>query len=137
MIAFTVPGDPRPLLRARSRRGGGKPYDPEENRIAKDGVIYAFRAVHTGPPESRPVRVSLTFRFARPLDHHVARDRSRPVKPNTPRWHAQKPDVDNLIKLVLDALTGVAWDDDVQVAWVTARKSWDSVDGTDVSIAVL
>jgi Holliday junction resolvase RusA-like endonuclease len=37
-------------------------------------------------------------------------------------WHFNRPDADNLAKAVLDALNGVAWVDDGQVAVVQAIK---------------
>jgi len=44
------------------------------------------------------------------------------------RWHAQKPDGDNIAKAVLDALCE-HWADDCQVAWLTVRKRWYSGTG--------
>jgi hypothetical protein len=37
-------------------------------------------------------------------------------------WHATKPDVENLAKALLDALTGILWVDDGQVAELVLRK---------------
>ena len=38
------------------------------------------------------------------------------------RWHSKKPDIDNLWKAVLDAASGVLWQDDRQiVAGKTAK----------------
>ena len=46
-----------------------------------------------------------------------------------------KPDADNILKSVLDALTGVAYEDDSQVTTAVVRKM-DQVpaDGTDVLV---
>ena len=38
-----------------------------------------------------------------------------------------KPDTDNCIKFVLDALNGVAWHDDYQVVQINATKCYDSL----------
>lgn len=38
--------------------------------------------------------------------------------------HTKKPDVDNLIKSVLDALNGIAWEDDAQIVKVSATKEY-------------
>lgn len=36
--------------------------------------------------------------------------------------HTKKPDADNVLKAVLDALNGLAWVDDAQVFSATVRK---------------
>jgi Holliday junction resolvase RusA-like endonuclease len=40
----------------------------------------------------------------------------------------KKPDIDNLTKAILDALNGIAWNDDAQVAQITAKKVWSIQD---------
>jgi Holliday junction resolvase RusA-like endonuclease len=37
--------------------------------------------------------------------------------------HAKRPDGDNLEKFLNDALTGVLWQDDAQIAWLLRSKS--------------
>ncbi len=49
--------------------------------------------------------------------------------------HTQKPDIDNLIKAILDGLNGVAWKDDAQVCKVTASKRW--YDGKPMAIVIV
>ena len=39
-------------------------------------------------------------------------------------WCITKPDTDNVVKLVLDALNGIAYKDDNQVVKITAFKKW-------------
>jgi Holliday junction resolvase RusA-like endonuclease len=45
-----------------------------------------------------------------------------------------KPDIDNLTKAILDALNGIAWNDDAQVAQITAKKVWSKQDQIEVKI---
>ena len=47
-----------------------------------------------------------------------------PKREKLPSPNLVKPDVDNIAKAVLDALSGVAWDDDSQVVELTVKK-WD------------
>ena len=45
-----------------------------------------------------------------------------------------KPDLDNVEKAVLDALNGVAWNDDKSVVVLIARKVWADTGGVEITI---
>jgi len=45
-----------------------------------------------------------------------------------------KPDIDNLTKAILDALNGIAWNDDAQVAEIKAKKIWSQKDLIEIKI---
>ena len=45
--------------------------------------------------------------------------------------------MDNVAKAVLDAINGVAWHDDSQVAELIVRKSYGTAVATEVTIAEL
>lgn len=49
----------------------------------------------------------------------------------------KKPDIDNLIKVISDALNKVAYADDAQIVAVTARKQWNEREGVWVGIEYL
>ena len=51
--------------------------------------------------------------------------------------HTKKPDIDKLVRLVLDALTGIAYVDDSQVVLLYAEKSYvhPAVAGCSITIA--
>ena len=63
-------------------------------------------------PKPRGLVVSVTFQFVRPPS---ALKRLYPTV---------KPDIDKLIRAVLDALTGIAYEDDAQVLSLTALKTY-------------
>jgi Holliday junction resolvase RusA-like endonuclease len=69
-----------------------------------------------------PVAVELRFAMPRPKSHIGAKG----LKPSAPQFHAGKPDVDNLAKLVLDQITknGCIWRDDSQVVSLRCDKFW-------------
>ncbi len=69
----------------------------------------------------------------RPKTHYVANDRARPLKESAPApgEYAQKPDLDNCVKAVCDALQesrlfpdGLLYADDKQVDYLLTRKLW-------------
>ena len=49
-------------------------------------------------------------------------------------WPAKKPDSDNIAKVVLDALNGIAYHDDTQIVMVVAKKVYSSLEGLDVTV---
>lgn len=61
------------------------------------------------------------------------------IKPKTVNRNrpSVKPDLDKLIRAVLDALTGIAYTDDSQVVRILAQKSYGSVEGVRVVMAVI
>ena len=48
--------------------------------------------------------------------------------------HLNRPDLDNLIKIICDGLNGVAYKDDNQVAIISAEKVYDDEDRVEVII---
>ncbi len=124
----TVPG--KPVGKARPRLGrGGRVYTPAATTKAERAVANAWRAqvgiIHTGP-----VHVTLAIAFAVPKSIAKA-ERARRLEAG---WHTHKPDIDNVVKLVLDALNGVAYDDDTQVVSISTTKRWAAVDGMTIAI---
>lgn len=49
----------------------------------------------------------------------------------------KKPDIDNVIKVIADALNGVAYDDDKQIIDVSARKVYSETPRVDVRIRII
>lgn len=64
----------------------------------------------------------MIFMFARPKCHHVAGKIDRPLKDDAPFWHTSSPDRDKLERATNDAMTGVIWVDDSQVAATLSQK---------------
>jgi Holliday junction resolvase RusA-like endonuclease len=69
-----------------------------------------------------PVAVELRFAMPRPKSHFGAKG----LKPSAPQFHAGKPDVDNLAKLLLDRITRSEriWRDDSQVVQLEVSKAY-------------
>ena len=58
----------------------------------------------------------------RPKAHHKANGE---IRADAPFHHSKKPDLDNLIKATLDAMTQAgAWRDDSQVSTIRASKQY-------------
>lgn len=116
---------PRPQIRVIVPKGGGKPfgqaYLPESKGGYGDWVRANVVMAETyGPdkPIEGPVLVELVFSFERPSSH--VGKKGQPLKAWLPY---PKPDVDNLAKGVLDAMTKAkVFNDDEQVCELVVRK---------------
>ena len=67
------------------------------------------------------VRVDITAKYKIPKSWSK-KDRQLAIEGKVP---PKKPDVDNVVKIVLDALNRVVYLDDTQVTQCTVRKMWD------------
>jgi crossover junction endodeoxyribonuclease RusA len=121
-LRFIVHGTPQPKgsTRAllRQRRDGivaGVVADNAKTGQWQRAVAWAAK-VQTPELWTGPVAVDVTFRLARPVRQSAA------ARLTTDLAVAVRPDLDKLMRAVLDALTGVCYGDDGQVATVTARK---------------
>lgn len=67
-----------------------------------------------------PVEVTVTFYLKRPKAHLNSRGE---LKPSAPSYVCKRPDLDKLVRAVLDGMTEAGvWADDNQVSKVTAVK---------------
>lgn len=112
MIELIILGDPKSQKRHRSTRIGGftRQYDPS----AADKKDFLSIVQNNAPevPFDFPLFVDLEFHFSRPKNHFGTGSKSEILKANAPEWHTSKMDVDNLMKLIFDALNKVYWKDD-------------------------
>ena len=46
----------------------------------------------------------------------------------------KKPDIDNIVKVVADALNGAAYHDDTQIIFTVAKKAYSAVEGLDITV---
>lgn len=110
MCTFSVPGT-HGKCRPRFARGGAVYRDPADSDWEAK-VAEAYRAAG-GRRLEGPVAV--TVDIYRPLPK--GRPKRVASEPDTAR-----PDADNILKAVMDALNGVAYHDDSQVAYALAVK---------------
>ena len=114
-------GQPRPRAFVRGTRAAV--YDPGTAEGWKGDVARACAELE-GRCLIAPLSVRLSFYLPRPKSHFRS---NRQLKESSPVWlHAGKPDVDNLAKAVLDALTGIrAWRDDAQVCEMQVSRHYE------------
>ena len=130
-----INGDPKgqPRARAYARKMGAKfvarMYDSDTadawKAQVRAGVLAEANAQALRAIEG-PFAVVMVFQFERPKSHFLA---SGALGKHRRYDHLQKPDADNLAKLVLDVITRLrrCWVDDDQVVRLVVEKRWAPV----------
>ena len=125
MINFTVPGTPVGKARPRVTRSG-RVYTPESTAQAEEAIRQAAQQAMQGwPTNGKPMEgpLAVTIYFVMPIPASW----SKKLKDDASSGfiaHTSRPDLDNLIKTVLDAMNGVVYSDDKQVTTIGALKKY-------------
>lgn len=137
MICFHVDAlpiaQPRPRAGMRFAKGGKKVagiYKDDSHPVHawKEEVGIRAREAYQGEPLGKvPVSLSACFLMPRPQAMKHPEDRA---------WHLIKPDTDNLVKAVKDALTGLIWEDDSIVCREIVTKKYVAI-GENPSATVI
>ncbi len=104
-MIFTVPGTPEPMRRARV--GRGRHYTDSKTVAYKNRIALCARQAGVELLEG-PVKMCLVCYWP-----SIKPDRKRNPRPMD--WMEQRPDADNILKVFMDALQGIAFIDDAQV----------------------
>lgn len=89
----------------------------------------AIEAMGDQQPSRVAIRLLVEFRLPYPIST---------IRKNQMGWypHIKYPDVDKLLRAMMDALTGIVWADDSQVCYCTVNKgyAWNDKPGAYVVI---
>lgn len=129
MFYIDIECNPEPWMRFGVNRRTGGIYDRQPNtRCFYKGVI---ASKYRDEPLTCPLAIDITFRMpvAKSIKGRMRRDMLSGYV-----HHTKKPDIDNLVKLVLDTMTGIVYKDDCQIIRVSANKRYSEVPGILVSV---
>jgi len=111
---FTFHVEMRPIVKGRPRLGRrGKVYTPERTLEAESKIADEYER-QRGPYYDGPISVEAVF-YAKGLDVTIT-----PLEPE--HISSLRGDTDNYLKLLCDALNGVAYPDDKAVMIVRGEK---------------
>ena len=132
MIEFTIPGEP--VGKARPRVAQGHAYTPQKTRDYEERVRWCWKAIAKGaPPLEGPVSVTIDAL------HRVPKSASKALLQSIYAGQVvpmKKPDPDNVAKIILDALNGLAYLDDKQVIRLSVNKAYDLFEAGCVIVRV-
>lgn len=134
-MKFTIYGTPvakgRPKL---STRGVfARAYTPEKT-VNYENLVKVFYKNAGGEMHHGAVSVEAMFCF--PIPQSVPKKTKAKMLAGE-IGHVKRPDIDNCLKSLFDALNGVAWEDDASVTFVMAGKMYSEEPRTEVRIEEL
>ena len=124
--SFLVYGTPRPQGSKRLVTSkAGKTVMIEQSRYVRRyrRNISEMAKATFAIPFDRAVTVDIVFRFRRPHSHYLKSGKLSKLGERK-TYMTSRPDLDKLVRSVLDGLSGVAFVDDSQVIAVRAWKEW-------------
>ena len=122
-VHFIIPGKPIGKGRPRFTKSGHC-WTPSKTVMYEQGIKQAYWMKY-GPKmyaSDKALAVEIVLYYPRPKSmgkHKRLMAQKGMLRPTV------KPDVDNVIKAILDALNGVAFEDDRQIVQVTCEKWYD------------
>ena len=122
MYLMTIPGKPVSKARPRISKRGFMYTDKKTSDYEKKIKSYAKDICKT--PYTCPVSVHIIFRYKKPK---TSKDKGI--------FKTTRPDLDNLIKSITDALNGIAYLDDSQICIIWSCKQYIP-DESNVEISV-
>jgi len=133
-IYFTVVGDPHGKDRPRFGRHGGA-YTPTKTKNYEKEVRKQYNKIYSHrTPMTEPLEMTVIAWFKRPKSHYGTGKNVFTLKSTAPAACTKTPDLDNIIKIVMDALNEVAYIDDSQIVKLTACKAYDLIPRVDIKI---
>jgi Holliday junction resolvase RusA-like endonuclease len=125
---MTIPG--QPVAKGRPRVCKWGTYTPEKT-VNYETLVKELYIFNKLPKLSGQLRMEIKAYFGIPKSASALKrimmstGQIRPVK---------RPDLDNLIKIIADALNTIAYDDDSQIITVTADKYYSAAPRVEITI---
>lgn len=137
-MQFIVNGMPQGKSRARTVRnkytGKVHSFTPEKTQNYEDLIRWAYKEAGGKYFGEQALRIDITAYFPMPQSFSKTKRQQAftgALKPT------KKPDCDNILKVVLDALNGVAYHDDKQVTGVSCNKLYSDTGSLTITLLEL
>ena len=126
---MTIPGNPVPQKRNRFVGGGRYPrvYNPSAPRLKEIRSI--LRTVWEDEPIDAPIELEVVFHMK--IAKNISKRRRLLMEG---QCHCQSSDIDNILKLYLDAMNNLIYVDDRQVWKLTASKVFSSDPRAEIKV---
>jgi Holliday junction resolvase RusA-like endonuclease len=139
MITFTIPGEPQGKARPRVVRnkytGKTKAYTPDKTATYEDLVRLKYKSTAKGVRfDTQPLEIFITANFAIPKSKSK---KTKALMLENKIQPTKKPDVDNISKIICDALNGISYKDDSQIVRLNVIKRYAEIPSVEVEIKTI
>lgn len=124
-----------PVGKQRPRVVNGHAFTPKKTKDCEAAIRTAFLTAATAERIEAPRAVEVSVTVYLPIPKSWPK-KNRSLAAFGDLHHTSRPDLDNLVKTVLDALNGIAWDDDAQVCRMTATKRYETGIGPGFDVEI-
>ena len=134
VVKFKIPGPPIGKQRPRTCRINGKSvtYTPRKTKEYENLVRASYTAASTVRfLRDEPLEISITALFSVPKNKSKTQKR---LMLSGAIFPTKKPDGDNIVKVILDGLNKVAYEDDAQVCKIHFTKGYAENPAVNVEI---
>lgn len=134
-IQISIPGNPQSKIRPRILKSG-RSYTPKHAKDAENFIKETATLSLMGqtlPIYSKETGLALEISFFMPIPGSWSKKKQK-LALEGQLTHTSRPDVDNLVKLVKDALNEITYKDDSQIAVLMASKQYSDTPRTEVKI---
>ena len=124
-----IDGDPVP--KQRPRFGRGRMFTPKPTIEYEQRVAEEYKAQKGEIFDLDPVKLVIRAYYRIPKSASLRQQRACRTGMMVP---TKRPDLDNIIKIIMDGLNGVAYADDKQVVYVTAGKEYSDTPRVEIEV---
>lgn len=129
-MKFIIPGTP--VAKGRPRLGrGGVTYTPSKTKNYENLVKLAYQSQVKGKPIDEAVSIKVNLYF--PIPKSYTKKKKAEIVKGALKF-TKRPDLDNCLKSICDALNGLAYKDDSQIYKATITKDYDENPRAEVEI---
>lgn len=134
-INVRFPFEPKPKLRPRFKVRYNRvlTFTPTETKAFEAEIAKYYTLVSKGFIYDQHKPINVTLHFALPIPKGTSKKKVAAMVEGL-ELPTKKPDIDNLVKSVLDALNGIAWYDDNQIVTLSASKEYSEEPHIDLTV---
>lgn len=136
MISFSIPGPPQGKARpkvVRIKTGASVTYTPDKTVRYEELTRSRYQAAANGFKFANDAQVAIQITARYP----IPKSKSKRIKATMLAGQikpTKKPDCDNIVKIICDALNEIAYRDDAQIVLAQIAKEYADEPRTDVRL---
>ena len=141
-LGFTVFGDPVSKERPRTVRSVDRhgrvtvhTYTPSKTKDNEDKIALVYKSIYGGFKFDREAQLLVSISFFMKIPKSTSKADRQKMMAGEIRPTVKKHDIDNLEKLVLDGLNGVAYEDDSQIVELIGKKYYSNEPRIEIYVA--